>query len=352
MITRRRLLSAAAIGSAALHLPLKASSAPLKVSGFGGIFQQTLQRSIVKAFTEETGIPVETMSQGTGDEWLFGMVRAVRAGLAPVDVTIFQRTHLIRMMQMGERTHSFNLDAMPMAQELSENYLFNHEGKTYGVGVMSWFHNIVVNSERLPNPPTSWQAMLEDERLKQRLSLHGWYSSGTLEILARTYLDDAAMTTRAGLDQVFARLAAVKPNVKLWWTAESQLEQALRNGEIDAGIYPHDVALSLMGQGFPIQSIFPEEGPLIGVGFFSSLRTSKKPLEAQAFINFCARPDIQEMFAREMNLAPVRPRHELNLNDAEFNRVSTERPPVYPAANVMVNQAKLIQRQWQRTLTA
>jgi len=140
--------------------------------------------------------------------------------------------------------------------------------------------------------------------------------------------------------------------VKLWWTAESQLEQALRTGEIYAGVYPHDVALSLIDQGFPIQSIFPEEGPLIGVGYFTSLRTSKKPLEAEAFVNFCARPDIQEMFARKMNLAPVRPRHELSLSDAEFNRVSTELPPVFPAAEAMVSQASLIQRQWQRTLTA
>ena len=64
---------------------------PLKVSAFGGFFQKAFESSICQKFTEETGTPVTTFSQGQGDDWLFPLIRAVRGGSCPMDVTILMK---------------------------------------------------------------------------------------------------------------------------------------------------------------------------------------------------------------------------------------------------------------------
>ena len=107
MIKRRVLLKGALLSGL---FPASLANAfspkePLKVSAFfGGFSRKAFESSICQKFTEETGIPVTTFSQGQGDDWLFfPLIRAVRGGLAPMDVTILDEVGLIKPL-MGMET--------------------------------------------------------------------------------------------------------------------------------------------------------------------------------------------------------------------------------------------------------
>jgi putative spermidine/putrescine transport system substrate-binding protein len=53
------------------------------------------------------------------------------------------------------------------------------------------------------------------------------------------------MADKDGIAAVIEKVAELKPNVVLRWSAESQMEQAMKNTDIIGGMYFHDVA-SLM----------------------------------------------------------------------------------------------------------
>ena len=129
MIKRRVLLKGALLSGL---FPASLANAfspkePLKVSAFGGFFQKAFESSICQKFTEETGIPVTTFSQGQGDDWLFPLIMAVRGGLAPMDVTILDEVGLIKLMGMGDIVRSLDLDKMTNAGALADRYLFQHK---------------------------------------------------------------------------------------------------------------------------------------------------------------------------------------------------------------------------------
>lgn len=355
LVTRRRLLQAGLAAGAASLAPAVlrgAAKEPLRVSAYGGFFEKTLNETVIAQFTEETGIPVQTISQSGSDEWLFGLVRATRSNLAPVDLTILTEQGLRRLMGMGPVVAPIRMEMMPDAREIPDDFVFSHEGTVYGVGTMSWFQTLVVNPNTIGQVPGSWKEIFEEPRFRSQLGLNGNYNGGVLEIVARTYFDGAdTLSTMDGVEAVIEKIGTLKPQTRLWWTSESQMEQALRNEEVLAGTYFHDVANLLAKDGFPIQSIFPEEGAQIGVGRLALLSTSDKSDIAHAYINFCARPGVQATFARAMGLNPVLPRDRLDLTDAEYAAVGSDRPPIFPAAALYAESAGQVQRRWQRMIT-
>ena len=61
---------------------------PFIVSAYGGLFERAFQQYVANIFTEETNIPVKVVSQSGDDAWVFGLVNAIKNGLAPVDLTL------------------------------------------------------------------------------------------------------------------------------------------------------------------------------------------------------------------------------------------------------------------------
>jgi putative spermidine/putrescine transport system substrate-binding protein len=354
VVSRRKILQLTAAGAATAMAPAVlqgATQTPLRVSAYGGMFENALRNSVAKRFTAETGIAVEIASQGAGDDWLFGIVRAVRSGLTPIDMTMLTPVEVLRSMKMGRVFQPFT-ETMANVDKIPSEKLFRYQGQLFGVGMVSWYLALVINPDLVKSEPTSWRNIFEDEAYRRKISLNGNYNGGVLEIIANTYFDGTqTLNTSEGLDAVFAKMADISPQVKFWWTAESQMEQALRNGDVIAGTYFHDVANLLKNDGFPIQSTFPKEGAYIGTGQYTMLASTKKTAECHAFVNFCAQPDIQAIFAREMRLSPTLPNDLVGLSETEFNLVGTDIPPIYPAGKLMAGKVSLLQRKWQRTLS-
>ena len=130
------------------------------------------------------------------------------------------------------------------------------------------------------------------------------------------------------------------------------MEQAIRSQNVIAGSFFHDVAPLLKEDNFPIDSTFPFGGSFNGRNKLCISSTSKRTQDAEMFIDFCARPDNQARFAREMRLASVISRKRAGSNDIEFSAVSTSIEPIPQAAQTMVKDADYLQRLRQRMITS
>jgi putative spermidine/putrescine transport system substrate-binding protein len=353
-VKRRTFIAAGALAAGALALPgtLHAQGGPLKVGTYGGYFQESFEKHIFPDFTAETGIEVESIGEPTGEAWLVQLEQAARAGQAPADVSMMAQVARLRG-EKAELWAPLEAEKMPNIQNLPEHFVHRYEnGDVYGTGAVSWYITLVTNTEEYPEAPQSWQA-LWDPANEGRLGLLALASNSfLLEITATTFFDGTdILDTEEGVSQVLEKLAEVKPNVRLWYRDEGQFQQALETGEIPMGQYYHDVTGLAAADGKPVRSTFPEEGAVLDSGSWVVSKASDKVEEAQVFIDYMARPEIQAKLARFVGTAPTVRRELTDLTDEEFNAVASEGEPILPKYELYIERGDWVNQKWSEMIT-
>ena len=183
---------------------------------------------------------------------------------------------------------------------------------------------------------------------KDKLGLLALVSNSfLLEITAKTFFGGTnALDTEEGILKVFAKLAEIKPNVRLWYRDEAQFEQALKSGEIPMGQYYHDVTGLAIADGFHVRSTFPKEGGVNDAGSWAISRASKKSEEAHVFIDYMCQPSVQAVLSRKVGTSPTVKRELLDLSDKEFAAVSSAIEPIIPRYDVQVSKADWLNQKW------
>jgi putative spermidine/putrescine transport system substrate-binding protein len=351
---RRSFLAGTAAGLTALSAPalLRAQGTPLKVGTYGGFFQDSFDEHIYPDFTAETGIAVESIGEPTGEAWLVQLEQAARAGQAPADVSMMAQVARLR----GERSELWlPLDeaAMPNLANLPEHFVHRYpDGRLYGTGAVSWYITLVTNTDTYPEAPTSWQA-LWDPANRDRLGLLALASNSfLLEITATTFFGGTdILDTDEGVMQVLEKLAEVRPNVRLWYRDEGQFQQALQSGEIPMGQYYHDVTGLAAADGQPVRSTFPAEGAVLDSGSWVVTRASTMQEQAQVFIDYMARPEVQAKLSRFVGTAPTVDRGLTDLTDEEFAAVASDLPPILPRYDLYIDRADWVNQKWSEMIT-
>ena len=234
-VSRRAVIAAGAAGAAALSMPsiLSANERSLKVGVYGGYFKKSFDNHIFPEFTKATGIKVESVAEPTGEAWLVQLEQAARAKRAPADVSMMSQVALLK----GQATKLWaplDMGKMPNASNLLSNFINKYpDGETAGIGAVSWYVNLVSNTEIIKEAPTSWAAMWDPAR-KDQLGLLALVSNSfLLEVTATTFFGGTQiLDTEEGILKVMDKLAELKGNVRLWYRDEAQFEQGLKTGEI------------------------------------------------------------------------------------------------------------------------
>ncbi|RAI03949.1 ABC transporter substrate-binding protein [Acuticoccus sediminis] len=348
-ITRRTLLAGAAAGAATLATPsiLRAQDRSLKVGVYGGYFKDAFDANIFPAFTEATGIAVESVAEPTGEAWLIQLQQAARARQAPADVSMMSQVSM-RKGIAGDLWAKLDSARIENIGDILPPFMLKYaDGGLAGVGAVAWYITLVTNTDAYPEPPESW-AVMWDPANKQKLGLLALVSNSfLLEVTATTFFGGTdILSTDEGILKVMAKLAELKPNVQLWYRDEAQFEQALKSGEIPMGQYYHDVTGLAAADGFPVRSTFPKEGGISDSGCWAVTKASTKLDEAHEFINYMTQPKIQGLLARKVGTAPVIARSKLDLTDEEFNAVSSEIPPIVPRYDIYIEKSDWLNQKW------
>ncbi len=343
------------IGAVVLALaanPLPAAEKTLKVGVYGGYFKDSFDKHIFPDFTKETGIKIESVAEPTGEAWLVQLEQAAKAGVAPADVNMIAQVPMLR----GQKTNLWmplDLKKIPNHKNLLPVFIHKYpDGKVDGIGAVSWYITLVSNTKVFPEAPKSWGDMWTPDK-KDKLGLLALASNSFLmEITATTFFGGTKiLDTQEGIQKVLDKLAAVKPNVKLWYRDEAQFEQALKSGEIPMGQYYHDVA-TLASKEHPVRSTFPKEGGVLDSGTWAVTKACKKVDEAHIFINYMCRPDVQKKLSLKVGTSPTVRKDLTGLTDEEFAAVSSEIKPIIPRYDIYTGElSDWINQKWTEMIT-
>lgn len=354
-IGRRRLLAGASALAAATLVGFPAirtrAAQTLKVGTYGGYFKDSFDQNIYPAFTEESGIEIESIAEPTGEAWLVQLMTAARGGIAPADVSMMAQVTRIKG-QNAELWAPLDESKLPNTKNLEPHFVQRYpDGRISAIGAVSWYITLVTNTEVYPEPPTSWK-VLWDPANEDRLGLLALVSNSfLLEITAKTWFDGTdILDTEEGILKVLDKLAEVKPNVRLWYRDEGQFQQALQAGEIPMGQYYHDVTGLAAAKGEPVRSTFPEEGGVLDSGSWCVSKASQALDEAHVFIDYMCRPDIQATLSRKVGTAPTVRRELLDLTDEEFAAVASDIPPIIPRYDLYAERDDWLNQKWTETI--
>lgn len=348
-VSRRTVLAGTAMTTGMLAMPsiLRAQDRSIKVGVYGGYFKDSFDEHIFPAFTEETGIAVESIAEPTGEAWLVQLEQAARANQAPADLSMMAQVAMLKG-QASELWQPLDLAKISNADNLLERSVNKYpDGRVCGIGAVAWYITLVTNTDVYPEAPTSWQA-LWDPANADRLGLLALVSNSfLLEVTAKTFFGGTNhLDTDEGLEEVFQKLAEVKPNVRLWYRDEAQFEQALKSGEIPMGQYYHDVTGLAAADGNPVRSTFPEEGGILDSGSWALSRASQKAEEAHVFIDYMTRAETQTLMSQKVGTAPTIKRELTTLTDEEFAAVSSDIEPIVPRYDLYQTRDDFLNQKW------
>jgi len=348
-LNRRTALKLGVAGAAAFAMPsiLRAAGGSLKVGAYGGYFKDSFDKHIFPAFTKATGIDVQSVAEPTGEAWLVQLEQASKAGVAPADVSMMAQVPRLKG-QTVELWAPLDLAKLPNAKNVKPEFISKYpDGRVAGVGAVTWYINLVTNTKAYPEEPKSWAA-LWDASNKDREGLLALVSNSfLLEITAKTHFGGTDfLSSDDNILKVFAKLAELKPNVKLWYRDEAQFEQALKSGEIPMGQYYHDVTTLAMKDGFPVRSTFPKEGGVNDSGSWVVSKASTLLDQAHTFIDFMCRAETQALLSRKVGTSPTVKREVLDLTPEEFAGVSSDTPPIIPRYDLYQAKSDWLNQKW------
>ena len=322
----------------------------LTISAWGGFFEETLAAEIYPGFTAETGIEVKSIAQPEDSAWMTQLMAAARAKQAPADLSLVTDEVLIRGNEAGLWA-KLNPANMAGTEALKDGYvILDDGGMAYGVGALAFYTTFVTNTDFAPDAPASWADLWED-KWDNKLGIITTPNSGLMEATAKTFFGGyEIMETREGLEQVIAKIAELKPQVSLWYRDEGQFQQSLEAGELNAGLYYHDVAMLSIWDGKPIASTFPKEGGVVADAYWVTPRDSKNISAVEKFLDYVSRPAVQASMARTMGVFPVVPRESMDLTDEEFSAVGSDIEPIRVQTHIHLREGDWLESKYQEMI--
>lgn len=329
------------------------SSGPLSVAVYGGVFKEVMDEHLFDPFREEVDFEVESKAAPTSEEALTQYDNAVAAGEAPVDVAIMANTGVLKGLNK-ELWHFWERDDFDNLQYITDNLVREAEGGIAAIGALSWYINLVQNTEQIEEPVDSWTALWDSEYEEQLALLSYASNSFLLEVTAEVHFDGKEMlNSRDGIRQCLEKLEGVKPQAGMWYENEAEFQSRLRNGEVPAGMLYNDVTLVMKDKGAPVQTNFVEEGSILDSGLWVTLDSSPLKEEARQFIDYASNPDVQDTIAQNLYTSPTIKREHSSLDAETYEKIAGPGPSeaITPKYELYVEEADWVNEKWNEFIT-
>jgi putative spermidine/putrescine transport system substrate-binding protein len=324
----------------------------IKVGSYGGFFEDNF-RKMYPAFTKETGVEVTSVAQPTSEQWVVQLEQAAKAGAVPADVSILSRVGMLRATKGGILA-AYDISELTNSRYLADGFISrNSAGDVVGVGAVSWYITLVSNTERVKESPDTWSAFWDSEWRDELALLKNPGNSFLLEVTAASFFDGMEiLKTKQGVEEVLAKLAEVKPNVKLWYRDEATAQPAFNTGEVSLGQFYHDITTFAASQGEPLRSVFPKEGAVLDSGEWAVTKTTQNLEACIAFINYMCKPEVQAELTRLLGTSPTVKQEFLGLSQQEYKALSGPGPQaaLRPQYRIYGEWEDWINQRWTETI--
>jgi putative spermidine/putrescine transport system substrate-binding protein len=287
----KKMLTAGVLASAVFSTFANAAET-LVVSTWGGSFRDLIDEAISKEFTKQTGVKVEYITGGTIDR----LNKAKLARTPESDIT-FTTSHIGWLYADGNLFEK--LDTSKLTNY--KNVVPQAKVSDYHVGSWAYVYTIAYRPDLVPKDITfsSWND-LWNPKLKNMLSAPDFDPSHIIS-MAAILSGGTPQTWEKGQ----AKLLALKPNFKSFYTNDANSQQLIATGETPVQVLLSMNAYHMIGQGVPIKVTIPKEGAVLGVDAMGIMKGSTKAELAYKFMNIALSPEVQAKIVSLKKASPV-----------------------------------------------
>lgn len=299
-LSRRTLLQgAAALGATQLsvHTGLaQAQAKSISATTYPGAWESAHRSILLPAFTKATGASTNLVSSLAVDT--VSKLVASRAN-PPFDVVILDEGPYLAALS-HDIFEKIPVDKMPNLKDVPAKLV---DPRGLGVFVSGQIIGIAYNTEKIKNPPRSWNDLLKPE-FKGRVGLAGMGST-----LMSAWMVEIARLNGGGeenLEPAFEFVKKLMPNVSAVASNPGALASLFQQGQIDISIHYNNNVGDLQGKGVPVALAKPDTGWIHIKSVMHIVKNSKNPDLAAAYINAALSPEVQtKMAAAPYFVAPV-----------------------------------------------
>jgi putative spermidine/putrescine transport system substrate-binding protein len=248
--------------------------------GWGGAYQEHVEKFGLKPFTEETGIKVISVSPTD-----YGKIKSmVESKNVEWDVVSVGGGQAVTLANYLEDIDYSKIDSA----------LFD-KGTTFqkGVGTLYYSYCLAWNKDAFPDDhPKTWADFWD---VKKYPGPRGMYkqaiSNIEIALFAAGYKkDDIYPLTDEKLDVAFQKLDELKPNIQFWGTG-AEHAQWIADGTVTMTVGWSNRFQALIAEGAPID--FTWDGGVLAFDAFIVLKGAPHKEEAQQLVAYLSRPDVQ-----------------------------------------------------------
>jgi spermidine/putrescine transport system substrate-binding protein len=203
--------------------------------------------------------------------------------------------------------------------EMAESPMLKRDGSVYGVPWVWGVTALAINDKSFATAPTSINVMW-DEAHKGRVVLR---DDAVEAIQFGAIATGQDINNIKDLDAVKAKLSALMPQVRTFWSAENDFNQMIAANQIDVGTYWSGSAdRAKTNFKLPVTLVIPEEGAVGWLDSFAIPKGSDNVEGAAAFINYMVDPSFYTEWVAKVG-APVSASNQAleALPEDAFNRV-------------------------------
>jgi len=300
-------LGQAAAGSALLgsfaelmvNHPAFAAGKPVTTLGWGGAWQEAMEKCFFNPWTEKTGIPIQYITP-----YDFSKIRAMdQAKQQQVDVIEAGSIDTPRVIKYGLNAPlDFNVidkSALSPGQLRNDN----------AIGAITLSTVMVFNKKKWPGEdhPKSWADFWDVKRFPGPRSL--WRRCITTfeaALMADGVPADPAKIYPIDVDRAFKKLDEIKPHIKVWWKSGTEPQELMQDEEVDlSSVWNGRASDSIMNRGANYGMVWNQALYNGDIEAWFLLRNSPNPEGGMKLLDFVGRAEPQAAFARALFYGPT-----------------------------------------------
>ena len=314
-------------------LPMHAAAQDkLVVSVWGGSWRDMVANIIAKKFTAETGAQVEYITGGTIDRL---NKEKLAKGNPESDIT-FTTSHVGWLYANDGLFEPLDLGKVPNAR----NLVAHAKISPFHIGTWAYVYTIGYRPDLIKGVAFESWADLWKPEVKGKLASPDFDPSHIIVVAALLSGGDAATWEKGQ-----ARLKALKPSFKAFFTNDANSQTLMANGETPVQVILSMNAHYMAGEGVPIQLVMPKEGAVLGIDTVAIMKGSRKAELAYKFINTALDPQVQAEVAKFKKGSPV-------VLDAKLDPAIAKLPGVFTTTDQWNKQAIVIDHKLRAEKTA
>lgn len=266
--------------------------------------------SFIRGFESKCNCKVSAAYMGSSDE----LVAKLRGGSASNYDVISPSSDVATMIATTGLTAPLDLSKIPsygrLMTALTSLPLVKNGGKVYGVPFQWGPNPLLYDKTAFKTVPDSW-SILWDPNLHGKVSV--WDDLSTVymaaQVLGFDKPDPSALynLTDAQLEQVKAKLLALKPNIRKMWTTGGELTNLFESKEVQIAMGWPLMTNQLRARHFPIGETIPKENTTGWIDHLMITAASEHQDLAYQLIEYLISPQVQKQVVAVTGYLPANP---------------------------------------------